>query len=311
MYNDTIKVANKIISDTDLFEIFDMMNNELEKYRQLCRQETMQNEKYEREYQHWTVKNFDGEFKCTINFYDDTNITFDNYNNFIGIFNNRLHEIKDLWIRYNYSYWIQNGTQNDSIHQHINMTIYENKMDIDVNLSSADKKMDDVYTMIKNKILAAPERYDRIVKKKSSISNKVAFASGIIPAMVILACLAFIPVIRQVYGMTFVLYPIGAVILGYMIGGTLFGGHLDKLYSTIVPEKKYAGYDTTNHKSIYTDDVDSYINKSEIIIGKNIDNIKNRKEIAEIEEKYSSKIPTEIIALLVISVIMILIGRFI
>ena len=191
------------------------------------------------------------------------------------------------------------------------MTIYENKMDIDVNLSSADKKMDDVYTMIKNKILAAPERYDRIVKKKSSISNKVAFASGIIPSMIILACLAFVPVIRQVYGMTFVLYPIASVILGYMIGGTLFGGHLDKLFSTIVPEKKYAGYDTTNHKSIYTDDVDSYINKSEIIIGKNIDNIKNRKEIAEIEEKYSSKIPTEIIALLCISVIMILIGRFI
>ena len=176
MYNDTIKVANKIISDTDLADIFQIMDEEIRENQQICRQETMQNEKYEREYQHWTTKDFEGKFNCTFNFYDDTNITVDNYNAFITIFSNRLHEVKDMWVRYNYHYWIQNGRDQKMISQHINMNIYEYKMDIEVNLSSDDKKMDDVYQLIKEKILKAPERYDRIIKKKSSITNKIGFA---------------------------------------------------------------------------------------------------------------------------------------
>mgnify|MGYP005975665571 FL=1 len=311
MYNDTIKVANKIISDTDLADIFQRMDEELKENQQICRQETMQNEKYERKYQHWTTKDFDGSFTCTFNFYDDTNVTVDNYPVFITIFNNRLHEVKDMWVRYNCHYWIQNGNDQKMVSQHINMSIYEYKMDIEVNLSSDDKKMDDIYQLIKEKILHAPERYDRVIKKKSSITNKIGFALGMIPSLVICTLLVFVPAIKQIYGMTYVLFPIATIILAFMIGNTVFGGKLDRLYSTIVPEKKYAGYDSTNYKSIYKDDIEKFVETSEIIIGKNIDNIKNRKEIAELEKKYSSYIPKELIALLVLSIVMILVGKFI
>lgn len=311
MYNDTIKVANKIITDADLAQIFERMNEELLENQRICRQETLQNEKYEREYQHWTTKGFDGIFKCTIDFYDDTNISFDNYNNFISIYNSRLHEIKNMYVSYRYSYSIQHGRDDKFIMQSINMHIYEHKMDIDVNLSSADKKMHDVYQLIKDIILRAPERYDRIIKKKSSITNKIIFALGVIPSIIICSLLCFVPVIRQIYSASYVLYPIAVVLFGFMIGGTVFGVNLDKLYSTLVPDKKYAGYDSTNHKSIYKDDIDDYIQKSEIIIGKNIDNIKNRKEIEELEKKYSKYIPIELIIILVLSLLIILIGKLI
>lgn len=311
MYNDTIKVANKIISDTDLADIFQRMDEELRENIQICKQETAQNERYEREYQHWTAKSFDGTFKCTFNFYDDTNITVDNYNAFITIFNNRLHEVKDMWVRYHYNYWIQHGSDQKMVRQSINMNIYEHKMDIEVNLSSDDKKMDDIYQLIKEKILKAPERYDRIIKKKSSITNKIGFALGVIPSLVICTLLVFVPTIRQIYGMTYILYPIAVVILAFLIGNTVFSGTLDRLYSTITPKQKYAGYDSTNHKSIYKDDIDDFVSTSEIIIGKNIDNIKHRKEIVELEEKYSKYIPIELIVLLVLSIIMILVGKLI
>lgn len=311
MYNDTLKVANKIITDSDLARIFEKMNEEMLENQKICRQETLQNEKYEREYQHWTTKGFEGKFKCTVNFYDDTNITFDNYNNFISIYNSRIHEIKNMYVSYHYSYWIQHGREDNLISQSINMNIYEYKMDIDVNLSSADKKMDDVYQLIKDIILRAPERYDRIVKKKSSITNKISFALGAIPSIVICTLLCFVPAIRHIYGASYVLYPIAVVLLGFMVGGTIFSGRLDKLYSTIVPDKKYAGYDSTNYKSIYKDDIDDYVQKSEIIIGKNIDNVKNRKEIEELETKYSKYIPIEIMVILGLSLLVILIGKFI
>lgn len=309
MYNDTIKVANKIITDTDLEKIFQKMNDEILENQKICKQETAQNERYENAYQHWTTKSFEGTFNCTINFYDDTNIKFDNYNNFYSIYNSRISEIKNMWVSYHYNYWIQNGNDSQYINQSINMNIYEDRMDIDVNLSSADKKMDDVYQLIKEIILKAPEKYDRIIRKKSSITNKITFALGVIPSIVICTLLVFIPQVRQIYGMTYVLFPIAVVLLGYMLGGTVFGGKLDSLYSSIVPEKKYAGYDSTNYKSIYKDDIDSYTKSSEIIIGKNIDNLRCRKEIADLEEKYSKYIPKEIIAIIVLSLLMILLGK--
>lgn len=311
MYNDTLKVANKIITDSDLARIFEKMNDEILENQKICKQETLQNEKYAREYQNWTTKGFEGKFKCTINFYDDTNITFDNYNSFISIYNSRIHEIKSMYVSYRYSYWIQHGKEDNLISQSIHLNIYEYKMNIDVNLSSADKKMDDVYQLIKEIILKAPERYDRIVKQKSSITNKITFALGIIPSVIICTLLSFVPAIRYVYGAGYVVYPIVVVLLGFMIGGTVFGGKLDKLYSTIVPSKKYAGYDSTNYKSIYKDDIDDYVQKSEIIIGKNISNVKNRKEIEELEIKYSKYIPIEIIIVSVLSLLMVLIGKLI
>lgn len=310
MYNDTIKVANKIISDNDLMDIFQKMYEEILENQKICRQETFQNERFEREYQNWTTKNFEATFKCSFNFYDDTNITVDNYNAFITIFNNRLQEVKDMWVRYGFSYWIERGRDYmKSISQHINMNIYENKMDIEVNLSSEDQKMDDVYQLIKEKILKAPERYDKVIKNKNIIANKIGFALGVIPSIVICTLLVFIPAVRHIYGMTYVLFPISVIILGFLLGTMFVGGRLDNLYSTIIPEKKYAGYDSTNMKSIYKDDIDGYLSASEIIIGKNINNLRNRKEIIEMEEKYSKYIPKELIVILVLSIIVIIIGK--
>ncbi len=311
MYNDTIKVANKIISDKDLADIFQKMEEEIKENQKICRQEKIENEKYEWEYQQWTTKNFEGEIKCTFDFYDDTSITVDNYNSFITLFNTRLHEVKNMWVRYNYRYSIQNGRNQKYISQHINMDIYEYKMDIDVNLSSDDKKMDDVYQLIKEKILRSPERYDRVIKKKNLITNKIGFALGVIPSLIIGLLLAFVPEVRKIYGMTYILFPVAVSFLALMIGNTVFGNKLDRLYSTIVPEKKYAGYDTTNNRSIYKDDIDKFLETSEIIIGKNIDNIKNRKEIIELENKYSRYIPIELIVLLVLSIVVVFIGKFI
>lgn len=185
----------------------------------------------------------------------------------------RLHEVKNMWVRYHYSYWIENGYNSKSISQYINMNIYEHKMDIDVSLSSEDHKMDDIYQLIKEKILKAPEKYDRIIKKKSAITNKVGFALGIIPSIIICSLLVFVPTIRQIYG---ILFPIAV----FMIGNTVFIGKLTRLYSTIIPEKKYAGYDSTNHKSIYKDDIDKFVTTSEIIIGKNIDTLKIEKKLS-------------------------------
>ena len=153
MYNDTIKVANKIITDKDLLEIFELMNEKLIYLKKIAKKEEMQNSMLKYDYKKWTFKDNGSKLSFDVDFYDDTNIKFDNYNNFLAIFNSRLHEIKNIWVRFHLWYFVSSPSQKYEWHsQYINMNIYETKADIEVSLSSTDKKIDDIYELIKNKI---------------------------------------------------------------------------------------------------------------------------------------------------------------
>lgn len=309
MYNDTIKVANKIITDKNLFEIFALMNEKLVSFKKTYQMEEAQNRMLEYNYQKWTFKDNGSSLSFDVNFYDDTNIKFDNYNNFLAIFNSRLHEIKSIWVNFRLSYMKTSPeSSNDWYNQHINMSIYENKADIDVSLSSADNRIDDVYNLIKNIVLNAPPKYDTVIKKKSKINTVVGLAIGFIPSLVISTILLFVPAIRQIFAASYVLYPVCCLILAFFIGGTMGSAKLDRLYKSISPEQKYAGYDSTNYKSIYKDDIDSYVQSSEILIGKNIDNLKCREDIMNYYTKYKTYIPYEIGVMVLLSIITLFLG---
>lgn len=209
MYNDTIKVANKIISYDDLFDIFTKMYEKLTYYKKISNSEEMQNRMLNYKYQRWTFKDSNSCLSFEVNFYDDTQIKFDNYNNFISIFNTRLEEIKSIYVHFSFSYSTQEeGRGNEWYNQHINMWIYESKAEIDVSLSSKDNKLNDIYELIKTKILNAPEKYDDVIKKKSKIMTIVGLAIGLIPALIISTLLLFVPTVRQIFASSYVLYPI-------------------------------------------------------------------------------------------------------
>lgn len=310
MYNDKIKVANKIISYDALFEIFSKMQEKLVYYQKIYYNEEIQNRVLSYSYQKWSFKDSGSHLKFDVDFYDDTSITFDNYNNFIGIFNSRLEDIKRIYVRFNLSYTIKDETHNNEWYtQHINMWIQEEKMDIEISLNSSDNKIDDIYELIKNKVLSAPEKYDMVIKKKTAISNIVGLSIGLIPGLIISTLLIFIPNIRHIFAQSYVLYPICVLFLSFIIGGTISSSKLDSLYKNIVPEKKYAGYDSNKGSSIYKDDIDKYVETSEILIGKNSNNLKCRNEIMEYYEKYKKNIPSELAILALLSLIVIFLGN--
>lgn len=304
MYNDTIKVANKIISYNDLFEIFSRMQEKLVQFKKINDMEEMKNRMLDYKYQNWTFKDNGSKLTFDVDFTDDTSIKFDNYNNFISIFNSRLDEIKYINVYYSISYTTESeGRKSEYYNQHINMTIREDRMDIDVSLSSNDNKISDIYELIKSKVLNAPPKYDKVIQKKSSINTIVGLAIGFIPALIITTLLLFVPTVRKIYATSYVIYPILSVILAFVIGETMGLSKLDKWYKSINPEQKYDGYDTSKHKSIYKDDIDSYIKSSEILIGKNANNLNCRKNIIDSYKKYKKYIPYEIGIMLLMSVI--------
>lgn len=310
MYNDKINVANKVISYDALFDIFSKMQEKLIYYQKIYYNEEMQNRVLDYGYQRWSFKDGGSHLKFDVDFYDNTSITFDNYNNFIGIFNSRLEDIKRIYVRFKLSYTIKDETHNNEWYtQHINMWIQEEKMDIEISLNSNDKKIDDIYELIKNKVLTAPEKYDMVIKKKTSISNIVGLSIGLIPGLIISTLLIFVPNVRYIFAQSYVLYPICVLFLSFIIGGTISSSKLDGLYKNIVPEKKYAGYDSNKGSSIYKDDIDKYVETSEILIGKNSNNLKYRNEIMEYYEKYKKNIPYELGILALLSLIVIFLGN--
>ena len=101
------------------------------------------------------------------------------------------------------------------------MHFRENKAEFDVKISSSDKKIDDVYELIKNKILNAPEKYDNVIKKRGRYYNVVGLAIGFIPAIIITTLLLFVEPVRTIFAASYVLYPICCIIIGFVIGGAV------------------------------------------------------------------------------------------
>ncbi len=54
------------------------------------------------------------------------------------------------------------------------------------------------------------------------------------------------------------------------------------VYRPLLPETKYAGYNSSTYKSVYKDDVDDYLEHSEVHIGKFWDAEKRRNKIEKI-----------------------------
>lgn len=312
MYYDTIKCENKIITSEDILEIVQTMNNTLKKYERISEQEKIKNQMLERKYQSYTYDYTISKISFNINFTDNTEISIDKYETFIGLYHNRITEIKSIDISMTSSYSTKEELEYDKNYfQAISLYITEDKMSITLNLKSEDPKFDDIYNLIKEKVLTAPEKYDSTIKNKNKITNTVALATGMIPALIITTILLFIPGLNNIMFKGFIVYPIIALFLMYIIGNIIANSKLDKYYDTIMPEKTYAGYDTQANRTIYKDDIESYINTSDILIGKKINNLIYREKINEIYNKYKKKTFTSFIALLVMSLITIVIGLFI
>lgn len=313
MYNESIRAENKIISNNDLTEIFQAMGDTLKKYKKISDQEAMQNHMLESQYQKYTFKDEGSKMKVNVDFYDNTNITFDNFDGFMGIFYSRIDEIKSLDVNYSLYYQVMEPAPNrkiDTYIQTIRMHITENKLDISLDLKSADPKLNDVYNLIKSKVLNAPEKYDETIRNRNKITNTVGFSIGLIPAIVITSLLLFIPILNKIFFHGYVVYPIVALVLSYLIGSVIAPSKLDKYYESIVPKKKYAGHDS-NFNSVYEDDIDSFVGTSEILIGKKVNNLENRKMILNEYNKRKALIPKGMIAILIGTVVVVIIGLFI
>lgn len=312
MHYDTIDTKNKIISTKDLQEIFEKMGETLRKYKRISEQEEIKNYSIESYNRVYSYKDEGSKMKFTVDFYDSTQVTFDTYESFMGVFYNRVNEMKMIDVYFYLSYSIKQiepVRKHDYFSQSIKIHIREKRMDLDINLKSEDPKLDDVYNLIKEKVLTAPERYDDVISKKNSIINTISFSKGLIPAVIVSLVFLLVPFINNIIFNGYIVFPAIALLLAYLIGNMLSINKLENLYAPIVPDKKYAGHDS-NYKSIYKDDLETFVGESEILIGKKVNNLENREKIREEYRKAKKNMPIGLIVLAIASIVVIIIGLF-
>ncbi len=308
MYNESIDTTNRIISTELISNIFSRMNEIMRSY-------TLKANREEQTYDNIPLENkinmkreyssFTSDFSFTIDFYDSTTVVINSYEKFVGIFASRLSEIKRIYSNMRFSYFDINHKYHSN---QLSLSIHENSFDIRVEIDQSNNEMKELFNYIKTSIYETPEKYDFVMRNKDKICFSYSFALGSIVAIVLSIILMCIPSVFSILTDGYwILFPICCLIMGYFLGTLLFSGYISSLYKNIDMKKVYDGYNSKTHASIYKADKNSYLNSSEVIIGKNIYNLSNRNKIKNLYYEKKKYIKFELIIIAIISLLLLLI----
>ena len=295
----TGKIKNKIISVETLNDIFYMLNDKLNYYLDIYRKEEFKNRIFDSDKQFWTFKDSGSKLTFNVYFKDNSKIQFEKFENFISMFQMKLQEIETINVHLELNYWVRNDYSKNLYSQTLNLSIREDDFEYRVNLNNNDDKLKDVFEYINKKVNAAPERYDFTIENKNKIIQSTGFAIGFIPSFILSVLFMFIPMMRDVFKESIILFPLIVISFTYFIGSLIGSSMYSDLYKNIKPKRVYTSY---NERNLNKYDIDNFVNRSEVLIGKNINNDKCRKEIKEKFEKYKKFIPKEIVALIITTI---------
>lgn len=307
-YDTTISSANKVISHEDIKKIIEEMKKTIDRYKAIGEIEAKRNFNFDYDDEEYYFKDNESKITFNVNFTDSTESKIDDYDNFMDVFDKRLREIKYIYVSFNLNYQIKlpaTPTKEkvyDSSYQTIILTIYENKFDIETRLKSEDRKVDNIYNLIKKVVTESPIKYDNIIKKRGLIQMFLGISFTLVPSIIIIALiLALNESFRDSIMSYAYLFPFISLGASFALSAPVMV-RMSMLYKSIIPEQKYAGY--RDHKSVYTDDVESFVSKSEVTIGKNYKNLEIRNTIKKMID-FSKKIILPELGFLVIASIIV------
>ena len=282
-YDTTIKAANRIIANTDIRKIFEEMYKTLQKYQAISAVEKKRNEKYDSDDQEASFIDESSKMTFEVNFTDSTESRLDNYDEFMNVFDTRLKEIKSIYVSYSLNYSVRKpktptkekiyNYENQSIH----LLIYPDKFEIETKLKSDDRKLDNIYNLIRNIVTSSPVKYDKLIKKRSLYQILIGISFCLIPSTILCLVLLANESLRESIFEYAYLFPLMCLGIAFAMSSLVFI-KLSSMYKSIIPDQRYAGL-SKDMKSTYVDDVDDFTKKSEVIIGKNYKNLEIRKSL--------------------------------
>lgn len=291
------KVANKQISLRTILDIANYFEDYKERYEEIYRKEIEKNKHKTYSEKNYEYENGNVEVRYTIDFHNGQNITESNYNWLVVNINNP-RAIKSIEIALSNSYYTKsNGSDINDVYNKVyvsvefidcGMNLKYSDVIVNVDATNQESEARNIYSTVMNTLEDNPDRYDKTIKYRKIRMQSFTISIGIILSYILYIVLMMnkekiSPYIAEYLNNKYCL------ILGQWFAAVLLGNissfwYILSVYKPLLPETKYAGYNSSTYKSVYKDDITDYLEHSEVHIGKFWDAEKRRDKIEKIHK---------------------------
>lgn len=306
------KVVNKQIPMQSIVDVANYLENYKDHYNRKFEIDQNKNKNVPFGEKVWEYENSNAEIRYTIEFHNGKSITETNYNWFIGN-TNEPRTIKCIRIDLSVSYFSNTSKGDNNEYNRINayvefrdcgMNLKYSEATVSVATTNQENEAHNVYSEIMNILENNEDRYNNTLKHREIRIQCFTISIGIILSYILFVVLKInadklAPIIADYLNNKYVLV-FGQWFVAILLGNMFSYWYILSVYRPLLPETKYAGYNSSTYKSVYKDDIDDYLKHSEIHFGKFWDAEKRRSKIEKIF-KITNKI---ILVQLLISVIL-------
>lgn len=307
------KVINKQIPIKSIIDIANYFDDYKNRYDNIFEKEREKNKNLSYSERYFEHENGSTDLRYTVKFHNGKDMTESDYNWFLGMLSD-TSAIEEIRIELTISYFTNQGKDDiNSQYNRINAEVdfRDARMDlkysdvyVNVQTTNQENEAHNIYSTIMNTLEDNEDRYNNTIKHRKIRMQSLCISVGIILSYVLYAILkinagnmpaGIVQYLNNKYVIVF-----GQWFIAIILGNVFSYWYILSLYRPLLPSAKYAGYNRSTYKSQYTDDIDDYLEHSEVHFGKYWD-AENRRKKIEIIYKITSKI---VLVQLLISVIL-------
>lgn len=304
------KITNKQISIETIIKLANHLEDYKEQYDKKFELDELKNKDLPFLQKNAEYNVINSKIKYTIDFKNGKHITESDYNWFIGNLD-KVNTIKSIYIDLNISFYIRSNPDNKiyDLSNKISLLVYfrENDISIDINTTNQENEAHNLYLEVMNILEDNEDRYNKTMKYRKIRTQCFTISVGIILSYILYVILKtnadkISPIFTEYLNNKYILV-FGQWLVAILLGNVFSYWYILSLYRPLLPEGKYAGYNYSTNRGKYTDNLDDYVEHSEVHFGKYWDAEKRRNKIERIYKV------TKIILLvqLVISIILFLV----
>lgn len=309
------KIVNKQIPLKSIIDVANYLENYKDDYIKKFELDEKKNKNIPFGEKICEYENGNAEIRYTIEFHNGKSITEKDYNWFIGN-TNEPRTIKCIRIDLTISYFSNTNRNNTNEYNSINayvefqdcgMNLQYSEASVSIETTNRENEAHNIYSEIMNILENNEDRYNKTLKHRKIRTQCFTISIGIILSYILFIALKMnaskLPTIITEYLNNKYILIFGQWFVAILLGNILSYWYIVSIYKPLLPEAKYAGYNSSTYKSVYKDDIDDYLEHSEVHFGKFWDAEKRRNKIENIY-KITNKI---ILAQLLISIILFLV----
>lgn len=296
------KILNKQIPLKSIIDVANYLENYKDEYLRKFQIDENKNKNIPYGEKVWEYENGNAEIRYTVEFHNGKSITETDYNWFIGNIN-EPRIIKSIRIDLSVSFF-SNNNKNSNSNDYNRISAYVDFQDCGMNLKYSDASVSvettnkeseahNIYSELMNILENNEDRYNKTLKFRKIRIQCFTISIGIVLSYILFVILKInsnnlTNEINDLLNNKLVLV-FGQWFVAILLGNLLSYWYILSIYRPLLPETKYAGYNSSTGSSRYTADIDDYIEHSEVHFGKFWDAEKRRNKIEKIY-KVTSKV---------------------